>query len=154
MDILVASADKMQELGQLLGKLLQPKDVIYLIGDLGAGKTTLVQGIAKGLGYTGRVTSPTFTLMNIYPTMPEIYHYDFYRLENNELDDLGLEDYLERDGIALIEWPSLDNEVLPKDALLINIELTDDDYDKERQVIFKAMGDRYHVLLEELRKRC
>ena len=154
MNILVTSADKMQELGQLLGKLLQPKDVIYLIGDLGAGKTTLVQGIAKGLGYTGRVTSPTFTLMNIYPTMPEIYHYDFYRLENNELGDLGLEDYLEREGIALIEWPGLDNEILPPEALLINIEVTDDDYDKERRVIFKANGDRYHGLLEELKKRC
>lgn len=154
MDINVASAEKMQELGQLLGRLLQAKDVLYLIGDLGAGKTTLVQGIAKGLGYNGRVTSPTFTLMNIYPTKPEIYHYDFYRLEGNELDDLGLEDYLERDGIALIEWPSLDNTSLPQEALLIEIILTDDDYDKERQLMFKAQGARYVALLEELKRKC
>ncbi len=154
MDMMVASADKMQELGRILGKLLQPRDVIYLVGDLGVGKTTLVQGIAQGMGYEGRVTSPTFTIMNIYPAHPEIYHYDFYRLEGNELEDLGLGDYLEREGIAIIEWPSFENELLPQEALVINIDLREDDYDKERIVSFKPSGARYRLLIEELKTKC
>ncbi|NLB88391.1 MAG: tRNA (adenosine(37)-N6)-threonylcarbamoyltransferase complex ATPase subunit type 1 TsaE [Syntrophomonadaceae bacterium] len=141
----------MQELGAKLGKLLKPRDVIYLIGDLGAGKTTMVQGIAKGLNYEGRVTSPTFTIMNIYPTKPEIYHYDFYRLGEDEFEDLGLEDYLERDGIAIIEWPSFEKGMLPNEGLFINIELIEDDYDKGRLVTFKPEGTRYRLLLEELK---
>lgn len=151
LEIVVSSAASMQELGAKLGKLLKPRDVIYLIGDLGAGKTTMVQGIAKGLNYEGRVTSPTFTIMNIYTTNPEIYHFDFYRLGEDELDDLGLEDYLERDGIAIIEWPSFEKGILPKEALIINIDLTEDDYDKERLVSFQPEGARYRLLLEELK---
>lgn len=154
MEFVVESANSMQSLGEKLATLLKPKDVVYLIGDLGAGKTTMVQGIAKGLKYEGRVTSPTFTIMNIYPTNPEIYHYDFYRLEGSDLDDLGLADYVEREGITLIEWPNFATNLLPKEALVITINLTEDDYDKPRLVAFKALGERYYLLLEELKNKC
>lgn len=154
MDVIVKNANSMKDLGEKLGKHLKSRDVVYLIGDLGVGKTTMVQGLVRGFDYEGRVTSPTFNIMNIYPTKPEIYHYDFYRLEGEELDDLGLEDYLERDGIALIEWADLQLHVLPEEALVIKISLTDDDYDKERVVSFKPRGERYISLLEELRQKC
>ncbi len=154
MEIVVNDATSMQKLGEKLSKFLQPRDLVYLLGDLGAGKTTMVQGIAKGLNYEGRVTSPTFTLMNIYATEPEIYHFDFYRLEGEELEDLGLDDYLERDGIALIEWPDFTSNLLPQESLLITIDLTDQDYDKPRLVSFKAVGERYISLIEELKKEC
>lgn len=155
--------EEMEGLGESLARVLESQDLVYLMGELGAGKTTLVRGIARGLGYTGRVTSPTFTLMNIYPGAMPIYHFDFYRLEGQELMDLGLEDYLEQEGIALIEWPQAglvdggagrQNDWLPAEAFYIQIELTDDDYERERQVTFSARGDRYKDKLEELRKLC
>jgi tRNA threonylcarbamoyladenosine biosynthesis protein TsaE len=150
MEIMIYSEQDMQRLGVCLGPLLESGDVVYLRGTLGAGKTTLVRGIARGLGYKGRVTSPTFTIMNIYPTSPPIYHFDFYRLMDNELDDLGLDDYLEREGIALIEWPPSAGEVLPGDALTVEIELQDEDYDRERRLYISARGVRYEEKRERL----
>ena len=163
LDIKIYNEEEMERLGEKVAGALGSGDLVYLIGELGAGKTTLVRGIARGLSYQGRVNSPTFTLMNIYPAQPVIYHFDFYRLEGRELLDLGLEDYLEQEGIALIEWPQagfslLDQpkgtDVLPQDAIYIKIELTDDDYDREREVSISTKGDRYQYVLEELRKTC
>ena len=96
MDLIVHNEEEMLQLGQTLAAVLGPSDIVYLRGGLGTGKTVLVRGVAQGLGYWGPVTSPTFTLMNVYPADPVIYHFDFYRLEGSELVDLGLEDYLER----------------------------------------------------------
>lgn len=161
--IQISSEEEMERLGEKIAAVLNSGDLVYLLGELGAGKTTLVRGIARGLGYLGRISSPTFTLMNIYPSSPVIYHFDFYRLEGRELTDLGLEDYLEQEGLALIEWPQAgllrqdqpdDGDTLPREALYINIELTDDDYDRERQVYISVQGDRYQGKLEELRTQC
>lgn len=159
----IANEEEMESLGEKVAAVLEGGDLVYLMGELGAGKTTLVRGIARGLGYRGRVNSPTFTLMNIYQSSPVIYHFDFYRLEGRELTDLGLEDYLEQEGLALIEWPQAgfsmqdqpgNSDTLPREAIYINIELTDDDYDRERQVSISVQGDRYQGKLEELRKTC
>ncbi|MGE5390179.1 MAG: tRNA (adenosine(37)-N6)-threonylcarbamoyltransferase complex ATPase subunit type 1 TsaE [Deltaproteobacteria bacterium] len=155
----INSDEEMEKLGEDIASILKNRDLIYLMGELGAGKTTLVRGIARGLGYGGRVTSPTFTLMNIYQAALPVFHFDFYRLEGSELVDLGLEDYLEQDGIALIEWPQTgfalgertgSTDLLPSEALFIKIELTDEDYDRERQVTIFAQGDRYRDRLKEL----
>lgn len=151
MQIIVANEKAMEDLGASLARILQTGDVVYLSGELGAGKTTLVRGIAVGLGYQGRVTSPTFTIMNIYQTEPPIYHFDFYRLDNSDLEDLGLDDYLEKDGITFIEWPRSNGE-LPAEALLIGIELVEDDYERERKVVVSACGPRYAARLKELEK--
>lgn len=153
MEIIVKTDEDMQQLGRLLAEILEKKDIVYLVGELGAGKTTLVRGIARGMGYEGRVTSPSFTLMNIYYAEFDIYHFDFYRLEGSELDDLGLEDYLERDGISIIEWPEKGEKVLPEEALIINIELVDDDYERERKVYILARGKSYSWKIEELKRR-
>lgn len=150
MDLIIAHEEEMMELGQSLAAILAADDVVYLIGNLGVGKTTLVRGIARALGFAGRVTSPTFTLMNIYESIPPIYHFDFYRLEGGEMEDLGLNDYLERQGISLIEWPQLQAAGLPKEALLIEITLLEEDYDRERLVHIQAKGEKYQEKLEGL----
>jgi tRNA threonylcarbamoyladenosine biosynthesis protein TsaE len=143
----------MEDFGSKLATVLHEGDVVYLRGELGAGKTTLVRGAARGLGFKGKVTSPTFTLMNIYPTQPPVYHFDFYRLEDNDLTDLGLDDYLEKGGVTFIEWPSFTGE-LPEHALNIEIELVDDDYEKERRVLVSAAGPEYAARLKELKQIC
>jgi len=147
----VHDEEQMLELGQALASVLDPGDIVYLRGVLGAGKTVLVRGVARGRGYEGPVTSPTFTLMNIYPAQPVIYHFDFYRLETPDLDDLGLEEYLEGGGISLLEWPQVGDAVLPPEALGVDIELSDDDYDQPRRVQITARGNRYEQKLERLK---
>jgi tRNA threonylcarbamoyladenosine biosynthesis protein TsaE len=152
MDFEVHSEEEMQKLGRDLASVLAEDDVVYLLGELGAGKTVLVRGVARGLGYAGRVTSPTFTLMNVYSTIPIIYHFDLYRLERPDLADLGLEDYLERGGISLVEWPQVGQALLPREALWLEIELIDHDYERPRMVHVSAQGSKYQDKLERLRQ--
>lgn len=154
MELLIFDEDEMQSLGNKIAQVLIDKDLVYLTGELGAGKTTLARGIARGKGYAGLVTSPTFTLMNIYQGDIKINHFDFYRLTGDDIGDLGLEDYLERDGVSLIEWPEIGELYLPEDALLVNIQLVDDDYNRERKVIISAGGCNYLKKIEELQKLC
>jgi tRNA threonylcarbamoyladenosine biosynthesis protein TsaE len=103
-------------LGREIGREAKPGEVIALVGDLGAGKTTLTQGIVEGLGYHQEVTSPTFTLVQEYSGgRLEVFHFDFYRVESeHELLDLGWDDYLERDGLVIVEWPNLHPDLLPE----------------------------------------
>lgn len=111
-------------LGAALGKVLQDGDVLALRGDLGAGKTHFVQGIAQGMGIEGPIVSPTFTILNYYEHTIPLQHFDFYRLEEEyELDDLGFDDYLER-GVTVIEWSEKFPDRLPEDAATITIEKT------------------------------
>ncbi|MDD3022613.1 MAG: tRNA (adenosine(37)-N6)-threonylcarbamoyltransferase complex ATPase subunit type 1 TsaE [Syntrophomonadaceae bacterium] len=150
MHICIGSDEDMQQLGRQIARVLEKGDVLYISGELGAGKTTLARGIARGLGFTGRVSSPTFTLMNLYPGTPEIYHFDLYRLQVGELDDLGWEEYLEGNGVSLVEWPLVAESIFPGEALLIHIDLVEEDYDRERKVFISAGGKRYMQKLEEL----
>ena len=141
----------MLRLGQHLGSVLSADDVVYLRGELGAGKTVLVRGVARYLGYEGLVTSPTFTLMNVYNTKPPLYHFDFYRLQSRDLSDLGLEEYLGQDGIVMIEWPQVGLDFLPQEALWVEIILVADDYERERLVKISARGSEYADKLERLK---
>lgn len=150
--ITVNSEEEMQQLGRDLAVVLREDDVVYLLGELGVGKTVLVRGLAHALGYEGRVTSPTFTIMNVYPSTPPIYHFDFYRLQSPDLADLGLEDYMECGGISLVEWPQIGKNVLPREALWLEITLQEDDYDGARQVQISAEGEQYQDKLERLRQ--
>ncbi|MGI6434538.1 MAG: tRNA (adenosine(37)-N6)-threonylcarbamoyltransferase complex ATPase subunit type 1 TsaE [Syntrophomonadaceae bacterium] len=152
MQVIVKNEDDMLRLGNAIAQVLASGDVVYLRGVLGAGKTTLVRGVARGKGYRQRVTSPSFTLMNIYPAAVPLYHFDFYRLEPADLSDLGLEDYLERDGICLIEWPEIGLLSLPGQALYIDIDLVDNDYDRERLVSISGDGESCCRKIKELER--
>ena len=110
---------------QLASKLL-PGAIVLLNGDMGAGKSVFARGIIQSLGYKGAVTSPTFTLMNEYPTEPVVYHFDLYRLKSyDQLYDIGYDEYIYSDGISLIEWSEKMEHLLPENYVEIIIEKID-----------------------------
>lgn len=111
--------------GEQLAKQLKPGQLIYLRGNLGAGKTTLVRGILHGLGYQNKVKSPTFTLVEPYEFAAfNLYHFDLYRLEDShELEALGFRDYVNPNSICLIEWPEKAVDFLPAADLDIHLEI-------------------------------
>ena len=118
------SAEDTENLGLILGHEAKKGDIFCLSGNLGAGKTVFTKGFAKGLGYTGPVTSPTFTLMNEYigGRFP-LYHFDLYRLEGGEtdLESIGYEEYFYGEGVCLVEWAELAGDVMPEKAIWIRI---------------------------------
>lgn len=121
-DIATHSEQDTIALGKAIGSVLQRGDVLALQGDLGAGKTHFVQGIAQGMGIQEPIVSPTFTILNYYEHAIPLQHFDFYRLEEDyELDDLGFDDYLP-DGVTVIEWSEKFPDRLPSDAAIIRIE--------------------------------
>ena len=118
------SAKETAELGRRLGKEAKAGEVYTLIGDLGVGKTVFTKGIAEGLGITEPVNSPTFTIVQVYDTgrMP-FYHFDVYRIGDiEEMDEIGYEDYFYGEGLTMIEWANLIEEILPKKRKDIVIE--------------------------------
>ena len=133
-----------------LAQLLEPKDVILLEGDLGAGKTTFTKGLAKGLGIDTVIKSPTYTLIREYTKgrLP-LYHMDVYRLEDVGGDDMGLEEYLYGNGVSVIEWATFIEEELPDAYLTIQLVPTGEFYEK-REVTFIPTGERYDALVETL----
>ena len=147
--IVSLSEAQTQEIGTCLGRLLGQPALILLQGDLGAGKTVLARGIARGLGVDPQVpiTSPTFTLMNHYPARLDLYHFDLYRLScADELVELGFDDYAYGQGVALVEWPEkLENPELS--GLWIDIERLDE---QRRKLQLRGRGRRHCQLLERL----
>lgn len=128
------SPGQTQSLGQKIARQLQIGDVVCLIGKLGAGKTCLIQGIAKGLKVKGYVNSPSFKLINHYQGRLPIYHFDLYRLNSfKEIENLGYEEFLFGDGVTLIEWAEKIIQHIPKDYL--KIEIFNLDNDKRKIVI-------------------
>jgi tRNA threonylcarbamoyladenosine biosynthesis protein TsaE len=146
------SPEQTRRLGMRLGGLLQPGDLICLSGDLGAGKTTLVQGVAQGWGTLDPVSSPTFVLVNEYrrPAGSRLYHLDAYRMANYlEAEDLDLDRMVEG-GPLLIEWPERIKEALPRDCLWINLRWV---ADEQRAMVFHSQGKHYDELLADFRRR-
>lgn len=129
-----------------LARVLKPRDVIALEGDLGAGKTTFTKGLAEGLGIEKNVNSPTFTIIKEYEGRIPLYHMDVYRLENTE-EDLGFDEYFDGDGVTVIEWAHFIEDQLPKERLTIEFKLGDGN---ERIIRFFPSGDRYEQLCKEL----
>ena len=122
-DIVTSSADETRHIGSLLGEAARSGDLFLLIGDLGAGKTTLTQGVLWGLGGEEYARSPTFVLISEYEARLILYHVDLYRLDNAEqVHDLGIEEYIYGDGLCVIEWADKAIDELPADHLLIRME--------------------------------
>ena len=122
--IITKSAEETIALGKKIGQRLKPDDVVALIGPLGAGKTTLVQGIAQGLGIKDYITSPTFIIINEHQGKIPLYHIDLYRLEDQaSIEDLGIEEYFTKGGVCVIEWAERLGELMPDDAKTIKIEV-------------------------------
>lgn len=118
------SAEMTAELGRRIGRALNPGDIICIDGNLGVGKTVFTQGVAEGLGITESVCSPTFTLVQeYYEGRIPLYHFDVYRISGPwDMDDLGYEDYFYGDGVCMIEWGSMIEELLPPETIYIKIE--------------------------------
>lgn len=138
-----SSVDETRDLGAALSSLARPGDLVVLAGDLGAGKTALVQGLGRGLGVEQRITSPTFTLVHVYEDgrLP-VHHLDVYRLDQlSEALDLGLAEMLDDGGVVVIEWGDAITPVLPHDYL--EVRLTFGEGDDDRLLAFRTVGPRW-----------
>jgi tRNA threonylcarbamoyladenosine biosynthesis protein TsaE len=149
LEITSRSPEETQALGARLGKLARPGDCFLLVGKLGAGKTCLTQGIARGLGIREYAASPSFVVVReLYGRLP-LYHMDLYRLENiEEIADLGLDDYFYGQGVSVVEWAEKGLSLLPPEHLLIEMSYLSD---TGRRLKLKASGKRYNELLAELK---
>ena len=147
------SPEQTQLLGSYLGELAQEADVFLLVGELGTGKTCLVQGIARGLDVREYAFSPSFVILREYHGRLPLYHIDFYRLDDiEEIADLGLEEYFYGDGVSVVEWAEKGLQVVPRDNLLITIHYIPASQTK-RSICLKPQGERYYELIEQLKKR-
>ena len=123
MKVITNNENETYNIGIKIGKQLKAGDILSLNGDLGAGKTYLTKGIAKGLGVEDYITSPTFTILNEYEGRIPLYHFDVYRINDvEEMYEIGFEEYLYGNGVCVIEWGSIVEEILPKDAINIKIK--------------------------------
>lgn len=133
-----------EQLGEALGALARPGDVVLLSGDLGAGKTHLTKGIARGLGVTEEITSPTFNLVLVHDGRMPLYHVDLYRLDRaDQLEEIGYFDALEGGGIAVVEWGDRFADARPADAVDVRLEI---EGDEARVLSVEAQGERGHAL--------
>ncbi|NLP46374.1 MAG: tRNA (adenosine(37)-N6)-threonylcarbamoyltransferase complex ATPase subunit type 1 TsaE [Epulopiscium sp.] len=115
--------EETKKIGQMIGENAKVGDMYCLMGDLGVGKTVFSKGLAEGLGIEEAITSPTFTIVNEYSGRLPFYHFDVYRLgDSSELEEIGYEEYFYGDGVCLIEWANLIEDLIPQDAIWITIE--------------------------------
>ena len=138
-----------REIGFKLGKLLKPGSIVCLIGDLGAGKTTMTQSLAEALEVDDYITSPTFTIVNEYEGKMPLYHFDVYRIGcSEEMYDIGFDEYINGEGVCIIEWANIIEDILPDDYLKIELKYKD----MSREMILNPVGEKYEKIVEELTK--
>ncbi|MDF7638636.1 tRNA (adenosine(37)-N6)-threonylcarbamoyltransferase complex ATPase subunit type 1 TsaE [Lactobacillus sp. ESL0791] len=148
----IDSPAQMKGLGAAVAQTAQPHDLLLLNGDLGAGKTTLTQGIGQALGVKRPVKSPTFTIVREYrEAQLPLFHMDFYRLENDDLSSVDLAGYLAEPGLVVIEWPQLVLSDLPPDYLQLTISRIDDSWNSTKRLVeFSAHGQRNEEWLQAI----
>ncbi|WP_379971481.1 tRNA (adenosine(37)-N6)-threonylcarbamoyltransferase complex ATPase subunit type 1 TsaE [Ectobacillus sp. sgz5001026] len=145
-EIFTSSPEETKDLAEKLGRLAMEGDVLTLEGDLGAGKTTFTQGLAKGLGVKRVVNSPTFTIIKEYEGRIPLYHMDVYRLEESE-EDLGWDDYFYGPGVTVVEWAHFIQAFLPEQMLRIRLYHGEG---QTRRIVLEPVGERYIRLCKEL----
>ena len=147
--IISNSAEETEKLGRTIGHIAKEGDVLLLNGPLGAGKTCLTQGIAHGLGIDAVTQSPTFTLIREYQGRLPLYHMDLYRLNFNEISDLGIEEYLYGYGLCVIEWAERGDAMMPEEAILFDIAYLDEN---KRRIVISGDSERAQEFINELKK--
>ncbi len=147
--IITSSQEQTWRVGEMLGSRLGAGDMVCLYGDLGAGKTSFSYGIALGLGVQEQyVSSPTFTFVNEYKGRVPLYHIDLYRLKDpEELESIGFEEYVDSDGVTVVEWAERAEDNLPTECLSVYLSYVDE---HSREIGFLAEGERYENLLKDL----
>ncbi|MBT7074492.1 MAG: tRNA (adenosine(37)-N6)-threonylcarbamoyltransferase complex ATPase subunit type 1 TsaE [Anaerolineae bacterium] len=151
LDFISRSPEQSRRMGMRLGAMLKLGDILCLQGDLGAGKTTFVQGLAQGWGSLDPVSSPTFIIVNLYrrADQSQLFHLDTYRLESaSEAEMLDLDEMLAT-GSLVIEWPERIENILPKERLWLNLEYIDEE---RRRLQFSATSEYYQDMINQLRK--
>jgi tRNA threonylcarbamoyladenosine biosynthesis protein TsaE len=147
-DVVTRAPEETQKVGAALAELLVPGDVVSLTGDLGAGKTCLVQGAARGLGVSDHVASPTFVLVREYGGVIPVYHLDVYRLDFlQEVLDLGFEDLLDPSGVMFVEWGDAIQTLLPDSSLEVELKVAEDD---SRRLRLRGRGPAWTPRWERL----
>lgn len=147
--IYLENEEQTKEIGYKLGQLLTPKSVVCLIGDLGAGKTTMTQSLAKALEVDDYITSPTFNIVNEYEGRMPLYHFDVYRIgSSDEMYDIGFDEYIDGEGVCIIEWANLIEDILPNEYLYIEMNYKE----TGREMILAPKGEKYEVIVKELTK--
>lgn len=162
LDIISHSSAQTQRLGMRLGELLRGGELLLLDGQLGTGKTTFTQGLARGMGIANVVSSPTFTLLKEYVGQPRpdteqgtqggliLYHFDLYRLDDpDEIVDLGFEDYFYSSNVCVVEWADKADLLWPRERLYIHLKMMSE---TKRGLLFTAVGQRYCELLRRFQK--
>lgn len=150
MEFIIDSVQDTFELGNKIGSLAKASDIFCLTGDLGTGKTHITKGIAKGLGVTDNITSPTFNIVNEYHSGRLIlYHFDVYRVNDpDEIYAIGFDEYIFGDGVSVIEWANYIEELIPKEYVHIHIQKLPELSDNHRKITIKYYGDKYSYLKE------
>jgi tRNA threonylcarbamoyladenosine biosynthesis protein TsaE len=152
LSVTTGSAEETRRVGETLGRLLRPGDLVLLQGPLGAGKTTFTQGVARGMGLASRVTSPSFTLANVYEPNGHgfnLNHLDLWRIKSpEEALGIGLDEYLSEEAGCIVEWPDVADTVFPNEHLRIRFT-ADGAY---RELAFRAVGERPNLLVDAVRR--
>lgn len=149
--IKTVSAEQTNRVGILLGSILNNGDVICLTGGLGVGKTAFTGGIAAALGIKGYITSPTFTIINEYSGIKPLYHFDVYRIDDpDEMFEIGFDEYIDSDGIVVIEWADRIMNILPDEYIWVKIEKEISESEDTRIINIDFIGNRYIEIKEKI----
>ncbi|MCS4470278.1 tRNA (adenosine(37)-N6)-threonylcarbamoyltransferase complex ATPase subunit type 1 TsaE [Clostridium botulinum] len=149
MEFIVDSINKTIDIGNFIGRHCNSGDILCLNGDLGAGKTHLSKGIAKGLNIKGNITSPTFNIVNEYDGRLKLYHFDVYRVNDpDEIEAIGFDEYIFGEGISIIEWSDYIEDLIPNEHMDIRINKIPEKGESYRKITINYYGNRYDYIKE------